>query len=176
MNVQHKMPDAAMYFLLANNRNRDNATKEVERLLCSLNGAWMRRCGEYMKEAYGALEGNIRYFKTEIHQSHITAVNRLVEPYFSELKNEKKTKVAHNGWVMGHNCMEDFGMVGWHYLRRTINIWADNIKLRYGSCPADSPYLWEHMTKYCQDMASVADGFRLDNTHSTPIHVCQYLL
>ena len=165
-----------MYFLLANNRNRDNATKEVERLLCSLNDDWMRRCGEYMKEAYGALEGNIRYFKTEIHQSHITAVNRLVEPYFSELKNEKKTKVAHNGWVMGHNCMEDFGMVGWHYLRRTINIWADNIKLRYGSCPADSPYLWEHMTKYVQDMASVADGFRLDNTHSTPIHVCQYLL
>ena len=32
------------------------------------------------------------------------------------------------------------------------------------------------MTKYVQDMASVADGFRLDNTHSTPVHVCQYLL
>ena len=25
-------------------------------------------------------------------------------------------------------------------------------------------------------MAEVADGFRLDNTHSTTIHVCQYLL
>jgi len=25
-------------------------------------------------------------------------------------------------------------------------------------------------------MAEAADGFRLDNTHSTPIHVCQYLL
>ena len=132
MNVQLKMPDAAMYFILANNRNRENATKEVERLLCQLNDDWMRRCGEYMGEAYGALEGNIRYFKTELKLSHITAVNRLVEPYFSELKNEKKSKVAHNGWVMGHNCMEDFGYTGWHYLRRTINIWADNIKLRYG--------------------------------------------
>lgn len=25
-------------------------------------------------------------------------------------------------------------------------------------------------------MAQVFDGFRLDNAHSTPIHVCQYLL
>jgi glycogen debranching enzyme len=72
--------------------------------------------------------------------------------------------------------MEDFAITGWHYLKRSINIWADNIKLRYGSCPADSPYLWKHMTKYVQDMADAADGFRLDNTHSTPIHVCQYLL
>jgi len=29
-NVTLKMPDAAMFFLLANNRNREKATKEVE--------------------------------------------------------------------------------------------------------------------------------------------------
>lgn len=39
-------------------------------------------------------------------------------------------------------------MEGWNYLRRHINIWADNIKLRYGACPGDSPYLWNHMTQY----------------------------
>lgn len=72
--------------------------------------------------------------------------------------------------------MKDFGYEGWNYLRRTINIWGDCVKLRYGNKPADSPYLWKHMTKYVQDMASVADGFRLDNTHSTPMHVGQYLL
>ena len=176
MNVRLKMPEAGYFFMCANGRNRTTATKEVEALLCRLNDDWMRRCGEYMKEAYGALEGNIRYFKTEIKQSHITAVNRIVEPYFSVLKNKQQSKVAHNGWVMGHNCMEDFGMTGWHYLRRTINIWADNIKLRYGNCPSDSPYLWKHMTEYVQELAEAADGFRLDNTHSTPIHVCQYLL
>ena len=129
-----------------------------------------------MQEAKGAIEGNIRYFKIELKRSEITKDNRLVDPYFTELKNPQLSKVAHNGWIMGHNCMEDFALTGWHYLRRTINIWGDCIKLRYGEGPADSPYLWKHMTEYVQTMASVADGFRLDNTHSTPILVCQYLL
>jgi len=32
------------------------------------------------------------------------------------------------------------------------------------------------MEKYVSSMASIFDGFRLDNAHSTPIHVCQHLL
>ena len=32
------------------------------------------------------------------------------------------------------------------------------------------------MSKYVASMAEIFDGFRLDNAHSTPIHVCQYLL
>jgi glycogen debranching enzyme len=77
---------------------------------------------------------------------------------------------------MNAKALEDFALTGWHYLRRTINIWGDSVKLRYGDCPADSPYLWEHMTRYVQAMAGIFDGFRLDNAHSTPIHVCNYLL
>lgn len=77
---------------------------------------------------------------------------------------------------MNAKPMEDFAMSGWHYLRRSINIWGDSVKLRYGNCPADSPFLWEHMSKYVSNMAMIFDGFRLDNAHSTPIHVCQYLL
>ena len=176
LGVQLKMPEAAFFFMIKNNKNRDGAVREVEKLLGYLNDDWRKRCEGYMNDAMGALEGNIRYHKTELGHSKITPVNRIVEPYFSELNNKQRSKVAHNGWVMGHNCMEDFGYIGWHYLKRSICIWADNIKLRYGQCPADSPYLWEHMTKYVQDMANCADGFRLDNTHSTPIHVCQYLL
>jgi glycogen debranching enzyme len=132
----------------------------------------MAKLKGYLNEAMGSLEGNIKYHKVEQKKSQITVRNQLVEPYFTELKNAQKSKVAHNGWIMGHNCMEDFGMIGFHYLRRTINVWGDCIKLNYGKCPADSPYLWKHMTQYCQDMASIADGFRLDNTHSTPIHAC----
>ena len=131
-----------------------------------------------MGDARGAIEGTIRYFKIECQRTKIDVKkgNWIVDPYFSQLKNPQKSKLAHNGWVGGHNCMEDFAYVGWHYLRRSINIWGDCIKLRYGKCPADSPYLWKHMTKYVQDMAVIADGFRLDNTHSTPIHVAEYLL
>lgn len=77
---------------------------------------------------------------------------------------------------MNHDLKKDFVLTDWHYLRRNINIWEDCIKLRYGSCPADSPYLWKHMSLYVSEMARVFDGFRLDNAHSTPIHVCQYLL
>ena len=67
--VELKMPEAAMFFLLANQRNREKATAEVERLLHKLNDDWTAKSGEYMREAYGALEGNIRYFKTELNLS-----------------------------------------------------------------------------------------------------------
>lgn len=73
---------------------------------------------------------------------------------------------------MDHNPMVDFAMEGWNYLRRSIHIWSDSVKLRYGKNPADSPFLWEHMATYVSDMATVFDGVRLDNAHSTPIHVC----
>lgn len=55
-------------------------------------------------------------------------------------------------------------MEEWHYLRRDIKIWPDNVKLRYGKTPEDSPELWAYMKKYVQEMASVFDGFRLEST------------
>jgi glycogen debranching enzyme len=32
------------------------------------------------------------------------------------------------------------------------------------------------MKKYVESMAGIFDGFRLENAHSTPIHVCEYML
>jgi glycogen debranching enzyme len=36
--------------------------------------------------------------------------------------------------------------------------------------------LWEHMGKYVKELARVFDGFRLDNSHSTPLVVGEYLM
>ena len=135
---------------------------------------------------HGAVEncrGTIRYWKLERGFNKIESKNKegysnmLLDPYFSEIPNKQQSKLANNGWIGDFQSIDGFGDErDFHYLRRTINIWGDCIKLRYGNCPADSPYLWQHMSSYVTQMASVFDGFRLDNAHSTPIHVAQYLL
>ena len=121
--------------------------------------------------------GTMRYEKLELKRSLISTKNYLLDPYFSTLNNEAQTKVVHNGWIGDHDPLSDFGEEkDFHYLRRHVNIWGDSIKLRYGDSPACSPYLWQHMGEYVAQMATIFDGLRLDNAHSTPIHVCQYML
>ena len=78
---------------------------------------------------------------------------------------------------MNYDCENNFATsMDFHYLRRNINIWGDCIKLRYGNSKADSPRLWKRMKHYVQSMASIFNGFRIDNAHSTPLHVGEYLL
>ncbi|OEH79857.1 glycogen debranching enzyme [Cyclospora cayetanensis] len=77
---------------------------------------------------------------------------------------------------MGWDATKDFAAPGsLVYLRRELVVWSDCVKLRYGCRPEDSPFLWEMMEKYCRDTAKIFPAVRLDNCHSTPIHVAAEL-
>ncbi|GAB7340594.1 hypothetical protein MBLNU457_7003t1 [Dothideomycetes sp. NU457] len=115
----------------------------------------------------------------------ITIENPIIESYFTRLPVNETTKkhdpdslaLANNGWVWAADVMKDnAGPKSRAYLRREIIPWGDCVKLRYGDKPEDSPFLWEYMAEYTRLMAKHFHGFRIDNCHSTPLHLAEYML
>lgn len=101
----------------------------------------------------------------------------IVEPYFTRLPESANHPaaaryLANNGWMWAADPLKNFAEYpSKAYLRREVIVWDDCVKLRYGTGPQDNPWLWNHMTKYAETLAGAFDGFRLDNCHSTPLHV-----
>ncbi|KAF4126960.1 glycogen debranching enzyme [Geosmithia morbida] len=130
----------------------------------------------------------IKYLRLDDHgpkMGPVTAENPLTESYFTRLPKNDRTAnhpprdlaLVNNGWVWGGNALVDHaGPDVRVYLRREVIIWGDCVKLRYGSGPRDSPFLWEHMTKYARMLATYFAGLRIDNCHSTPMHVAEHIL
>jgi glycogen debranching enzyme len=162
-------------------------TKMVE-VLDEANLPLYQEYDNEMADILQQLFNRIKYVRLDDHGPKLGPINKdnpLIESYFTRLpQNEQTSKhkkgdlvLVNNGWVWAGNALVDnAGPSSRVYLRREVIVWGDCVKLRYGSGPEDSPYLWEHMTKYARMLAKYFAGFRIDNCHSTPLHVAEHIL
>ncbi len=158
------------------------------RILNEVNLPFYREYDGDSAEIMEQLFNRIKYVRLDDHGPKLREINDsnpLVEPYFTRLPLNETTKkhnpdalaLVNNGWVWAADAMRDnAGPKSRAYLRREVIVWGDCVKLRYGDGPKDNPYLWEHMAKYTRLMAKYFQGFRIDNCHSTPIHLAEYML
>lgn len=164
------------------------ARAKMVEVLDALNVPLYQEYDAEVDELLDQLFNRIKYVRLDDHGpklGEINDANPLIETYFTRLpKNETTSKhgpgdlvLVNNGWVWGGNALIDHaGPDTRVYLRREVIVWGDCVKLRYGSGPKDSPFLWEHMTKYARTLAKYFAGLRIDNCHSTPIHVAEHIL
>ncbi|KAL5379066.1 hypothetical protein DPSP01_008701 [Paraphaeosphaeria sporulosa] len=164
------------------------ANEAIRQIIDELNLHFYREYDADAAEIMEQLYNRIKYCRLDEHgpkMGEITDNSPLIEPYFTRLPLNETTKkhdpealaLVNNGWVWAADAMRDnAGPKSRAYLRREVIVWGDCVKLRYGNGPEDNPYLWEHMAKYTRLMAKYFQGFRIDNCHSTPIHLASYML
>ena len=183
--------------LINSNENSDLLIRVYEKfsiILNQKNEDIKSKINEYLTEAVNNVISNYYYFFFAPDGPKWSEINKeqpIVRTYFyfpfqddCVLGDEKKMfsddglKIqAHNGWVMGDDPLRNFAdESSTVYFRRQLIPWGDSVKLRYGSCPQDNPQLWAFMEDYTRQTAQIFHGVRLDNCHSTPIHVAQYYL
>jgi len=149
--------------------------EQFEVALNRLNEQLERMAYGYLNDAMTSIHNTLRYHKLELKDHGVTLDNPLLHPYFTVLRDG--SAVANNGWLYSGDPTEDFAASNsFHYLRRGIVIWGDLVKLRFGQSKKDCPTLWKRMKTYVQQTAEIFNGLRLDNAHSTPIHVAEYLV
>lgn len=172
----------------SNSATRDAAKQKVSNLIDAINVPLYEEYDKDINEMMEQLYNRIKYVRLAEDGPRLGPINEenpLIETYFTRLPLNDVTKkldpkeraLVNNGWVWGGNALVDnAGPDSRVYLRREVIIWGDCVKLRYGNGPSDSPWLWDHMTKYARMLAKYFNGLRIDNCHSTPMHVAEHIL
>ncbi|KAL4741058.1 glycogen debranching enzyme [Aspergillus similis] len=160
----------------------------LRKLLDIVNVPFYKEYNSDVSEIMSQLFNRIKYLRIDDHGPKlgpVTDQNPLIESYFTRLPLNEVTKkhspkalaLANNGWIWNADAMRDnAGPNSRAYLRREVIVWGDCVKLRYGNGPEDSPFLWDFMARYTRLMAKYFSGFRIDNCHSTPLVVAEYLI
>lgn len=177
--------------LVGEGTSSDEAADAFGKAIDELNVPLYATYDDDVKAILSNLSGRLTYMRVDAggpKVGPITKESPFCEPYFTRLDAEdpevakhrhsaKKLSLANNGWIWAADPLMDFASSKSRvYLRREVIVWADCVKLRYGRKPADSPFLWKHMEEYCSSLAKMFNGVRIDNCHSTPIHVGEHFL
>ncbi|XXG94514.1 hypothetical protein Hte_000771 [Hypoxylon texense] len=161
---------------------------KLVQILDVVNVPFYEEYDKEMGEILQQLFNRIKYVRLDDHGPKLGPIgqnNPLIETYFTRLNKSETSDnlkpedlvLVNNGWVWAGNALVDnAGPQSRVYLRREVIVWGDCVKLRYGTGPQDSPWLWEHMTSYARMLAKYFAGFRIDNCHSTPLHVAEHIL
>ena len=169
-------------------RESSAALRTITRILDELNLPLYREYDADTAEIMEQVFNRIKYVRLDDHgpkAGPITAESLLIESYFTRLPlndttrkhSPKSLALVNNGWIWAADAMNDHaGSQSRAYLRREVIVWADCVKLRYGKSPKDNPFLWDYMARYTRLMAKYFTGFRIDNCHSTPLVVAEYLI
>ncbi|KAG7195199.1 uncharacterized protein KQ657_003725 [Scheffersomyces spartinae] len=169
--------------IVSNDSDASRVLDEAGRIIDEINVAFYKDYDEDVHTIKNQLFNRTAYLYLDhngpLKGKQITEKEPFIETYFTIFKDStgKQWECANNGWLWGGDPLVDFASnKSKAYLRREVIVWGDCVKLRYGNGPEDSPYLWERMIKYSRFCAEVFEGFRIDNCHSTPLHVGERLL
>ena len=164
------------------------AEGKIKSVLDELNLPFYREYDADVAVIMQQVKDRVRYLRIDDNGpklGRVTKEHPFIESYFSRLPLNDMTRkhspkalaLVNNGWIWAADAMKDNAGPDWQpSLRREIIVWSDCVKLRYGTKPSDNPFLWDFMGKYTRLHAKYFAGFRIDNCHSTPLHVAEHLL